>query len=286
MTTPSEELRRRLLAGLPVTDQRIDVAGIPTAVLTAGSGRPVVLLHGPGEFAGIWLRVLPGLAAGHRVIAPDLPGHGASSAEGPWPAAEILRWLGALIDATCDEPPALIGRVTGGAVAARFTAAHPGRVRALVLVDTLGLAPFEPQPRFANALNRWLAAPGPRTYERFMQLCAYDLDDVEDGLGPAWPVLRDYAIDRIRTPGAQAAMGAFIGEFGHPLLDPAELERITTPTTLVWGRHDMATPVAVAEAAAKRYDWPLHVIEDAADDPAMDSPAEFLEIVRPLAALS
>ncbi|SHN34881.1 alpha/beta fold hydrolase [Cryptosporangium aurantiacum] len=270
--------RDRVLADLPATDQRIDVGGTPTAVLTAGTGPPVVLLHGPGEFAPLWLRVLPGLAADHRVIAPDLPGHGASPVQAP----DVLRWLDSLVAVTCDVPPALVGRATGGALAARFAAAHPDRVRALVLVDTLGLAPFDPQPRFADALGRFLAAPGPRTYERLMQLCAYDLQRIEDGLGPTWDALCDYAIDRAGTASVQAAAGASLGEFGHRLLEPETLERIAAPTTLVWGRHDMATPVAVAEAASRKYGWPLHVIEDAADDPPLETPDAFLDVVRPL----
>ena len=284
MDTPSDAARLELLTGLPVTDERIDVAGVPTAVLTAGKGPPVVLLHGPGEFAAMWLRVLPGLAAHYRVVAPDLPGHGASSVAAPLPAAEVLRWLGTLIDATCPSPPTLIGRIAGGAVAARFAVAHSDQVRALVLVDTLGLAPFAPQPRFANALNRWLAAPGQLTYERFMQLCAYDLERVEEGLGPKWAPLREYAIELTRTYAARAAMDALIGEFGHQPLEASDLGRIAVPTTLIWGRHDMATPVAVAEAASQRHGWPLHVIEDAADDPPFESPGTFLEIVGPLLA--
>ena len=59
------------------------------------------------------------------------------------------------------------------------------------------------------------------------------------------------------------------------------LERIDVPVALVWGRQDLATPLAVAEAAAARYGWPLHVIEDCADDPPIERPEAF---VRALAA--
>ena len=54
-------------------------AGIATAVLEAGEGPPLLLLHGPGGYRASRLRVIPELAPAHRVIAPDLPGHGASS---------------------------------------------------------------------------------------------------------------------------------------------------------------------------------------------------------------
>ena len=55
-----------------------------------------------------------------------------------------------------------------------------------------------------------------------------------------------------------------------------ELARISVPTTLIWGRHDRQTPLAVAQQASTRFGWPLHVIEDAADDPAFEQPAAVL----------
>jgi pimeloyl-ACP methyl ester carboxylesterase len=61
-----------------------------------------------------------------------------------------------------------------------------------------------------------------------------------------------------------------------PAISPAELERIAVPTALIWGRHDLATPLHVAEAASKRYGWPLRVIDGAADDPPIEQPQAFL----------
>ena len=77
-----------MLAGAPVKERRLDLAGVSTAVLEAGDGPPVVLLHGQGGWAGMWLPVVPELADGHRVVAPDLPGLGASEVpDGPPDAA-------------------------------------------------------------------------------------------------------------------------------------------------------------------------------------------------------
>ena len=52
------------------------------------------------------------------------------------------------------------------------------------------------------------------------------------------------------------------------------------PTTLIWGRHDLATRLAVAEAASERHGWPLHVIEDSADDPPIEQPEAFVGALR------
>ena len=82
MTTELEAttLRERQLEGLPVVERRLMVAGAATALLEGGDGPPVVLLHGPAANGAHWAGVLGDLTAGHHVIAPDLPGHGASRA--------------------------------------------------------------------------------------------------------------------------------------------------------------------------------------------------------------
>ncbi len=63
----------RLLAGLPVTERRLDLAGVSTAVVEGGDGTPLVLLHGPGEFAAGWLPVFSDLVRTNRVIARTSP---------------------------------------------------------------------------------------------------------------------------------------------------------------------------------------------------------------------
>ena len=276
-----ERAREQMLAGIPVTERRLTLAGMSTAVLEGGDGPPMVLLHGPGEFAAAWLPVLPDLIRTHRVIVPDLPGHGASRmTTDPVDADRVLRWLDELIEATCPSSPVLVGRVVGGAIAARFAANHAGRLARLVLVDTLGLTPFEPAPRFGLALHRFLAQPTAGTYARFMEFCTFDLDRVREQLGQRWEPYATYAVELAGTPSAQAAMGGLIGEFGAVPISPADLTRIDVPTTLIWGRHDLATPLPIAEAAAARYGWPLHVIEDAGDDPPLEQPHAFLTTLR------
>ena len=59
--------------------------------------------------------------------------------------------------------------------------------------------------------------------------------------------------------------------------EDVELLAIAVPTTLIWGRHDLATRLPIAEAASARYGWPLQVIENAADDPPMEQPEAFVK---------
>ncbi len=88
-----------------------------------------------------------------------------------------------------------------------------------------------------------------------------------------------YNLEFARSPKAKAA-GRLLRELGLPRIPPQDLARIDVPTTLIWGRHDKALKLRIAEAASERYGWPLHVIEDAADDPPRDQPEAFLDALR------
>ncbi|MGH8775956.1 MAG: alpha/beta fold hydrolase [Jiangellaceae bacterium] len=62
--------------------------------------------------------------------------------------------------------------------------------------------------------------------------------------------------------------------FGGPI-PVVDLAGIAVPTTLIWGRHDLQVRLAAAKAASDRYGWPLHVIDNAADDPSFEQPEAF-----------
>ena len=273
--------RQQLLAALPVRERRLELAGISTAMLQGGEGPPVVLLHGPMGYAAHWMGVIPGLAQTHTVIAPDLPGHGASqTGDGALDASRVLAWLGALIERTCATPPVLVGQLLGGAIALRFAIERGGLLERLVLIDTFGLAPLRLAPAFGQALMQYQAEPAAATHEDLWRHCAFDLDRLRERMGGQWKAFEAYNVERAGAPATQAAMQGLMQAFGFPAIAPQELERIEVSTSLVWGRHDMATPLAVAEAASKRHGWPLHVIEEANDDPPIEQPEAVLQALR------
>lgn len=74
----------------------------------------------------------------------------------------------------------------------------------------------------------------------------------------------------------QAVLRALMPQFALRAIPARELQHLSAPTTLIWGRADLQVRLGVAEAASERYGWPLHVIENAADDPAFEQPAAFL----------
>jgi pimeloyl-ACP methyl ester carboxylesterase len=277
-----EEARRRLLAALPVGERRLEVAGISTAVLEGGEGPPVVLLHGPMGNATHWMRIIPGLVKAHRVIVPDLPGHGHSAMTGNRriDSARVMEWLAGLIAATCEEAPFLAGQTLGGAIAARFASTWNGRLRGLALVDSFGFAPLEPLPAFERALAAYLADPTERSHAELWRHCAHDLPALRLSMGEQWRPFESYNVDRARMPEVQAAVGALMEQFGMPAIAADELARIAAPTTVIWGRHDEATPLAVAEKACARYGWPLRIIENCNDDPPVEQPEALFRALR------
>lgn len=274
-------VRRRLLERLPLDEQHRRPAGIPTAVLEGGQGPPMVLLHGQGEFAATWMRVVPDLAAAHRLVVPDLPGHGASgTGEQTLDTNRVLAWLDELVAATCETPPVVVGHLLGGAVAARYAATHPDRVHRLVLVDSLGLGWYRPALRFGLAMAGFVVRPTPASRERLFDQCFLDLAGMRDDMGRDLELLEAYALERARGPELQAALSALMPRIGIRPVPASDLAGIAVPVGLIWGRHDRQVRLSTAQAASERYGWPLHVIDDAADDPAVEQPRAFLAVLQ------
>jgi pimeloyl-ACP methyl ester carboxylesterase len=122
------------------TEQIVELQGgkFKTRVLTAGSGEPLLYLHGAGGV--FWDPFLDGLAAGHRVIAPEHPGFGQSQGlehvEDLW---DLVLYYNELLDGLGVARAAVVGHSFGGMVAAELAANNPERVERLVLIAPIGL---------------------------------------------------------------------------------------------------------------------------------------------------
>ena len=123
----------------------VTVAGAPVRVYRAGSGPTLVLLHGGGldETQLSWAPVWRALTAHARLVAPDLPGYGASPLGHTEPTLAGYRgWLLALLDTLGIQQAILAGLSLGGGIALRTALDAPARVAGLV-----GLAPCGVSPR-------------------------------------------------------------------------------------------------------------------------------------------
>ncbi len=117
--------------------------GVSIDYFAAGEGRPLVLVHGITESRRTWdPLVAPLLAAGYRVIAIDLRGHGGSSRVAPYDLATMAGDLGAVLAVEGADDALLVGHSLGGAVVSAYAAGGP--CRGVINVDQpLALSAFQ-----------------------------------------------------------------------------------------------------------------------------------------------
>ena len=143
----------------------------PPAPLAAAFGRgpAIVLVHGLGSDAARWLPTARILARRHHVVLVDLPGHGATAMPRPFSLGRATQALDGALARASREPVVLVGHSLGGLVAAAEACDHPGRVRALVLIETALRPQAEGQERRSAlaALDRDYAGTLRRAWGEF-----------------------------------------------------------------------------------------------------------------------
>jgi pimeloyl-ACP methyl ester carboxylesterase len=231
----------------------------------------IVLLHPFPVDHTFWDEVAPVLeSAGHRVIAPDLPGFGARPEEPGWT-------MDAEADRLADEVPTgatVVGLSMGGYLALALLARRPQVVGALVLADTRA----EGEPPDGLEARR-AAAEGLRTSGSGPFLEAFIPRAMWPGAAPA-AVARLQQLASAQSAGAMAdATMAIAGRTDHVALLPV----IQVPALVVVGEHDAVTPPAVATAmAASVRGARLAVMGEAGHMTALEYPAEFADLVLSL----
>ena len=221
----------------------ITAAGIVTNYHDAGSGEPLLLLHGSGPGVTAWANwqgVVPQLAERFRVLAPDIVGFGYT--ERPAEAAyDIKLWSRHLIgflDALSLAQVAVVGNSFGGGLALAAALRHPERFGSLVLMGT----PAGTFQQTAGLRAAWEYEPSLENMERMLKLFPHD-----ESL-----VTKEMVSARYRTSllhGGQAAFRKLVpqpapsGEItwvkGVP--EPA-LRTIRQPTLVLHGREDAVVP--------------------------------------------
>lgn len=229
-------------------------AAMRLTAIEAGSGEPVVLLHGSASSSRFWRSLIEVLYDRYRVIAPDLVGYGATA---PWSCSRKIAMADhdALLADLLDDvrvPVHLVGHGFGGALALRFAREHPDRVRSLSLVEPIALQALDdghPHHRrllaevrsLARALRASLARGIPaRAAESFV--------DFWSGEG-AWQRLNaDLREDLVR--GARS----IIADFDAIADEPPGLEGLgdlAVPTFVLAGARSRKATIRIAHLLAK-----------------------------------
>jgi pimeloyl-ACP methyl ester carboxylesterase len=221
------------------TRRKLKINGIDTVVLEAGSGPPLVFLHGAGtvtgfDFAASWSRKF-------HVVIPYHPGFGPSDED---PAIEeihdfVLHYL-ELFDALELRQFRLVGQSMGGYIATKFAVEHGARIEKLVLVCPIGL----PVPPGQSTVN-FLEVPP----EQLPALLAHNPQTVIKRL-PAGAPPPEFIAERVK----EAKTAGRVLDGGRRTFDdklPRYLHRLRMPTLLIWGNQDKLTPTAQHKTWAK-----------------------------------
>ena len=219
-----------------------DANGIKTNYLEAGTGDPVVLIHGSGpgvtSYAN-WRLVLPALAENFRVVAPDMVGFGFSERPANIQYG-VQTWADQVVGLmdTLELPTAhMVGNSFGGAIALRIAAQHPDRVGKLVLMGSMGV-PFP----ITEGLERvWGYEPSFENMRKVLDVFAYSRDLVNDELAEV----------RYRgsiQPGFQESFAAMFPaprqRWVEAMCTPEDdIRRLPHRTLIVHGREDQVIPV-------------------------------------------
>lgn len=234
-----------------MTDRHLRIGRQTLHYTTAGSGTPLVLLHGLSGSGRWWAKNTSVLARRYRVYALDLVGFGGSRGQ-PFSMDAAEDAVYAFLDTLDAAPLYLMAHSMGGLIAARMAIRLGERVGGLVLVDSLGL------PLRRSITNSTLRLPLALRY------APVDF----------WPVL---ALDALRA-GPLNLLRATLAIHRADLSDA--LGQIPCRTLVVWGEHDMLLPLRLGKqlhAALPGSQWAL--VRGAGHNPMWDRAEEFNALV-------
>ena len=261
----------------------VQASGVRLRVAVAGSGPPVVLLHGLFVDHSSWRAVTELLDGSFSTVAPDLPGFGES--EKP-PASRFPYGISAFAEAIADlyagldlGRAAVVGHALGGAVALTLAARHPELVSRLVLVDSLcyeapldlhrriTLLPFVGGFVFRQLWGRALF----RAY--FRESVLSDSRRI-----PAQRIDRYY--EAFNSPASRGSALATLRATMDTRTVVAQTTRIMAPTLVVWGRRDKMYPAAFGQRLAREIRGAGFALMDAGHAPHEEEPLQFAELLQ------
>jgi pimeloyl-ACP methyl ester carboxylesterase len=239
-----------------ISARRLRLAsGLELRLLEAGpaDGPPVLLVHGWAVSAYLWRHnILPLAAAGYRVLAPDLPGHGLSDAPraaGSYTVEAFARAVLETLDACGVARAAVAGQSMGGKVVVQAALEAPERVSQLLLYGAVGFGLIPPwqalSPLIPTPPGELIAKLIPREVVGFVQHRVYGKlgffteRDVDEYWAPT------------QFPAVVRAQFQMLQEFAWGLWDEATLRRLETPTHVVFGTRDRTVRPSHAEALAR-----------------------------------
>jgi pimeloyl-ACP methyl ester carboxylesterase len=256
---------------------QVDTSEGAISISEAGSGPPVVLLHGLGATKVSFLPSVAALAGSHRAIAVDLPGFGDSvkPIRAAYDPAYFSRVVVALLDALGIDRAHVVGNSMGGRVALQLGLDHPDRVRRLGLLAPslawLRGRPWAPLLKLV-APQLGLIQPAPRPVVEAI------VRRVVPGADEEWTVagidefLRSYLTPRGRAAFYAAARHIYLEDprGRHGLW--TRLPSLQAPSLFVWGKRDSLVPIGFAAHVRRALPESRHLELPGGHVPQLESP--------------
>ena len=257
---------------VPVEQREVTAGSVKTAYLSAGSGPPVVCLHGGGAGAVTWYPSISALAEHFHVIAPDIVGYGESDKpNAAYDRPYFASWLRDFFLALEIPKAHVIGLSQGGAISLQFSFENPEMVEKLVLVDSGALGAQTPFGALFGFFGLYIF-PSVAANRYMSRYLVAKLENLDPNFGP-------YSLQVVKKPGGKnvfwQGMGAAVSA-----MPEEELRQIQHQTLIIWGEDDNFLSIASGEAAAQIMpNAKLHRIQDAGHIPFIDQPEVFNDIL-------
>jgi pimeloyl-ACP methyl ester carboxylesterase len=258
-------MARRSLKGSGLKQVFVASPAGPQSVFVGGSGPVLMLLHGAGDHAGTWSRVVPGLIQDYSLVIPDLAGHGDSQpATGLIEASAIVAGLEAvLVSQSRNQPVTLVGNSLGGWMAMVLAGRNAERIERVVAVNG-GALPVPAGP--VNLL--------PRDRDEARQTMMRLRD-------PGHPRIPDNVLDELvrkSRSGPLARFAATAERFAPWVMDAEKLGTLAVPVFLLWGAADQLLTLDYARQLLTALpDARLITIDRCGHIPQQEAPGRFLE---------
>ena len=271
---------RRPHATAPEDDTVIARVGeIQIAYDDAGTGTPIVLIHGFPHNRTLWASQLRGLAPRFRCIAPDLRGFGDSDVQGPYSMDQYADDIAGLLDALAIERAIVAGVSMGGYIAFALWRRHRERVLAFVLAHTRPGADAEPNRSKRRELIALARTLGPSAVADAM---------VDDMVGRTTRQRHPELVHAVHVMLASAPVAGIVGALEAMMERPDStptLSTIDVPTLIIAGEEDVLAPLRGAEAMHRAIAGSrLEVIPGAGHVSNIERPAAFNAVVSGFAS--
>ena len=244
----------------------------------AGSGPPVVLLHGLAGSAAVWHRNVPALSGRYRVFAPEIWGAGWMDFRGRFTPETGVRLVTGFLDAVGCPSAHLVGGSLGGIIAGSTAISQPDRVRSLTLIGTAGLGrriALSQRVLTLPLVGEVMFRPSRRRIRRMLAMLIRVWDaDAERLVDELYALRREPGVSRRMLEVLRSGVNV-LGVKRSVRLLPA-LCGVRTPTLLVWGSHDSLFPLSDARrAAGLLHDAELLVVQGSGHWPYLEAPDIF-----------